>query len=43
MPPILVPSFVKRVPTQFLVISKLSGREDSILSGFVYVIVRPRK
>ena len=40
MPPILVPSSAKRIATQILVIAKLNEREDFILRGFVYDIIR---
>ena len=43
MPPILVLSFAKRIPTQILVIAKLNGRKDFILRGFVCDIFRPYK
>ena len=35
MPPILVPSSVKRIATQILVITKLNGKKGPILRGFV--------
>ena len=40
MPPILVPSFTKRIATQVLVIAKLNEKEDFILRGFVSDIIR---
>ena len=40
MPPILVPSFAKRITRHVLVISKLNEREDFILRGFVSDIIR---
>ena len=43
MPPILVPSFAKRISTQMLVIEKLNGRKYLILRGFACNIIRPRK
>ena len=41
MPLILVPSSAKRIAAQILVIAKLNGREDFILSAFVCDIIRP--
>ena len=35
MPPILVPYSTKRIATQILVLAKLNGRKDFILTGFV--------
>ena len=43
MPPILVPSFAKRIATQIAVTAKLNGRKDFILGGFVCHIIRPSK
>ena len=43
MPPILVPSFAKRITTQVLVIGKLNGRNDFILRDFVCDTIRPSK
>ena len=43
MPPILVPSFAKRIVTQILVIAKLNGRKDFILRVFVCDIICPSK
>ena len=43
MPPILFPSFTKRIATQMLVTEKLSGRNDFVLRGFVFDIIRPSK
>ena len=43
MPPILVPSSAKCITTQILVITKLNGRKDFILRGFVCDIIRPSK
>ena len=43
MLPILVPSSAKRIATQILVTAKLNEREDFILRGFVYDIIRPNK
>ena len=39
IPPILVPSFAKRIATQNLVIAKLNGRKDFILRIFVCDII----
>ena len=39
MPPIVVPSFGKRIATQILVIAKLNGREYFILRGFICDII----
>ena len=41
MPPILVLSSAKRIATQILVIAKLDGRKDFILTGFVCDVIRP--
>ena len=41
MPPILVPSALKRILTQILVIAKLNERKGFILKGFVWDIIRP--
>ena len=41
MPPIFVLSSTKRITTQILVITKLNEREDFILRGFFYDIIRP--
>ena len=41
MPPILVPTSAKRNATQVLVIGKLNEREDFILRGFIFDIIRP--
>ena len=43
MPPIFIPSSAKRITTQVLVIAKLNGRKDFILSCFVCDIIRPSK
>ena len=43
MPPILAPSSAKRIATQTLVIARLNGRKDFILSGLVCDIIRPSK
>ena len=43
MPPILVPSFAKRMATQILVIAKLNGKKDFGLRDFVCDIIRPSK
>ena len=43
MPPILVPSPVKRTAIQVLVITKLIGTKDFIFRGFACDIIRPRK
>ena len=43
VPPILFPSFAKRIATQMLVTEKLSGRNDFVLRGFVYDSIRPSK
>ena len=43
VPPILVPSSVKRITTQILVIAKLNGRKDFILRVFVCDIIHPSK
>ena len=43
MPPILVPSTAKRIATHIVVISKLNGRKDFILRGFVCDIIRLSK
>ena len=43
MPLIRVPSSAKRIATQILVIGKLKKREDFILRGFVYDIIRTCK
>ena len=40
---ILVPSSVKRIATQTVVIAKLNGRKYFILRGFVCDIIRPSK
>ena len=36
MPPILVPSFTKRIATQILVTAKLNGRKDLVLRACSY-------
>ena len=36
VPPIFVPSSAKYILTQILVIAKLDGRKDFILTGFVF-------
>ena len=41
MPPILVPTSAKCNATQVLVIGKLNEREDFILRGFIFDIIRP--
>ena len=38
MPPILVPSSVKRIATQILAIAKLNGRNEFILRAFLFMI-----
>ena len=43
MPPILVPSFAKRIATRNLVSEKLNGRKDFILRDFVCDINIPSK
>ena len=43
MPPILVPSYAKRIATQILVIAKLNRRKDFVLRGFVCDIIHPCK
>ena len=43
MLPILVPSSAKRIATQILVIAKLNGRKDFILTVFVCYIIHPNK
>ena len=43
MPPILVLSSAKRIATPVLVITKLNGKKDFILRGFVCDIIRPSK
>ena len=43
MPPILVPSFAKRIATRNLVSEKLNGRKDFILRDFVCDINIPFK
>ena len=43
MPPILVPSFAKRIATQIVVIAKLNGRKYFILRVFVFDIICPSK
>ena len=43
MPPIFVPSSVKRIATQILVIVKLNERKDFILRVFVCHIIHPSK
>ena len=43
MPPILVPSSVKGIATQILVIAKLNQRKDFVLRVFVCDIIRPSK
>ena len=43
MPPILAPSSAKRIATQILVITKLNGRKDFILRGFICDIIRPNR
>ena len=43
MPPILVPSSVKRIATQIWVIAKLNERKDLILKVFVCDVIRPSK
>ena len=43
MPPILVPSFATLIKTQNLAISKLIGRKNLILRGYVYDLIRPSK
>ena len=43
MLPILVPSSVKRITTQILVIAKLNGRKEFILRVFACDIIRPSK
>ena len=43
MPPILVPSSVKRIATQILVTAKLNGRKYFVLRGFVSDIILPSK
>ena len=39
MPPMLIPSTAKRIPTQTVVIAKLNGRKDFILRGFICGII----
>ena len=41
MPPILVPSFAKRVATQISVIANLNGRKDLVSRDFVCDIIHP--
>ena len=43
MPPILIPSSVKRIATQILVIAELNQREGFIFRVFVCDIIRPSK
>ena len=43
MPPILGSSSAKRIATEIVVISKLNGKKDFILRGFVWDIIRPSK
>ena len=43
MPPILAPSSANCIAPQILVITKLHGRKDFILGGFVCDIIRPSK
>ena len=43
MPPILVPSFAKRIATRNLVSAELNGRKDFILRDFVCDINIPFK
>ena len=43
MPPILIPSSVKRITTQILAIAKLNERKDFILRRFVCDIIGPSK
>ena len=43
MPPILVPSSAKLVPTQISAIVKLNGRKDFILRSFACDIIHPWK
>ena len=43
MPPILVPSSAKSIPTQILVNAKLNGRKYFILRDFVFDIIRRSK
>ena len=43
MPPVLVPSSAKRISTQILVITKLSGRIDFILRGFFVTLLVPAR
>ena len=43
MPLILVPSSVKRIATQILVIAKLNGRKDFISRSFICDIICPGK
>ena len=41
MPPILVPSSVKRIATKILAIAKLNERKDFTLRRIVCNIIRP--
>ena len=41
MAAILVQSSAKHITTKILVITKLNGRKDSILRGFICDIIRP--
>ena len=43
MPPILIPSSAKRIPTHILVIAILNGRKNFISRVFVCDIIRPSK
>ena len=43
MPPILVPSAIKRITTQILVIAKLSERKDFVVRGCVHGMIFPCK
>ena len=43
MTPILVPSSAKRIATQIVVIAKLNGRKDFILTGFNCDIIHTSK
>ena len=43
MPPILASSSAKRIATQVVVIAKINGRKDFILTGFVCHIIHRSK
>ena len=43
MPPILVPSFAKRIATRILVIAKLNERKDLVFRGCAFDMILPYK